>query len=316
MSFVFKPAKKGNVALLIGLAGGTGSGKTYSAMEIATGMSGGKPFAVIDTENGRALHYADEFNFNHGKLEPPFTPGRYTDAIKAAAGYPVVVVDSGSHIYAGEGGILDMQGEELQRMAGDDYRKRDSCLMASWIKPKMEHKKFVQQLLQQNSHVIFCMRAEPKVEMKKQNGRLVVVPKESPVGAQGWIPICEKNLPFEMTLSFLLLSENPGVPVPIKLQKQHLPIFDNHKQLNREQGELLIEWAGKSGKQNDTATLKNDITPQMKATYDELSKKATMLDIDHKPIEEIKTATELKQLGNELFTKIEELKVEGRNNDF
>ena len=46
-------------ALNIVISGGTGSGKTFSAMRLASGIAGGKPFAVIDTENRRALHYAD-----------------------------------------------------------------------------------------------------------------------------------------------------------------------------------------------------------------------------------------------------------------
>src|SRR3990167_10103442 len=104
MSFSFRPAKRENVALIIGLAGGTGSGKTFSAMRLASGIAGeGKPFAVIDTEAGRAKHYADQFKFDHGDLAPPFRPDAYVDAIMAAdkAGYSVIVVDSVSHVWAG-----------------------------------------------------------------------------------------------------------------------------------------------------------------------------------------------------------------------
>ena len=64
MTFQFKPAIRENVGLLIGLAGGTGSGKTFSAMRLASGIANGKKFAVIDTEAGRAKHYADQFSFD------------------------------------------------------------------------------------------------------------------------------------------------------------------------------------------------------------------------------------------------------------
>ena len=84
MSYSFRPAVRENVGLLIGLAGGTSSGKTKSAMRLASGISGGKPFAVIDTENRRALHYADEFKFEHLDLRPPFRPETYAGAIEAA----------------------------------------------------------------------------------------------------------------------------------------------------------------------------------------------------------------------------------------
>ena len=37
-------------------------------------QAGGK-IAVIDTEAGRALHYADLFGFDHGDMMPLFGPG-------------------------------------------------------------------------------------------------------------------------------------------------------------------------------------------------------------------------------------------------
>src|ERR1700677_907425 len=127
MPFEFKRAAREEVGLIIGLAGGTGSGKTFTAMTLAKGIAGTKPFALIDTEAGRAKHYADRFLFDHGDLKPPFRPERYAEAILAAdaAHYPVIVVDSCSHEWAGEGGILDWQEEELDRMAGDDWKKRE-----------------------------------------------------------------------------------------------------------------------------------------------------------------------------------------------
>ena len=127
MTITFRPAVRENVGLIIGLAGSSGSGKTYTAMRLAAGISGSKPFAVIDTEAGRAKHYADQFKFDHAELHPPFRPAAYAEAVMAAdaAGYPVIVVDSVSHVWAGDGGVLDWQEEELTRMAGDDWKKRE-----------------------------------------------------------------------------------------------------------------------------------------------------------------------------------------------
>lgn len=245
-SYTFRPAKRENVFLLIGMAGGTGSGKTYSAMSMASGMVGkGERFAVIDTENGRASHYADQFAFDVCDLRAPFTPDAYAEAIEAAAkaGYKVIVVDSTSHVWAGEGGVLDWQETELDRMAGDNWSKREACKMAAWIKPKMAHKRMVQTLLQVNAHIILCFRAEPKVEMVKREGRWVIEPKQTLTGLDGWVPITEKNLPFELTVSFLLTADAPGMPKPIKLQEQHKPIFPLDRPLNAESGRLAAEWA-------------------------------------------------------------------------
>jgi hypothetical protein len=250
MTFTFRPAVREQVGLLIGLAGGTGSGKTFSAMRLASGIAGGKPFAVIDTEAGRAKHYADQFRFDHGDLQPPFRPAAYAEAIMAAdkAGYPVIVVDSMSHVWAGDGGVLDFQEDELERMAGSDWKKREGCKMAAWIKPKMEHKHMVQKLLQVRAHLILCFRAEEKIEMVRgDDGKMKIVPKQTITGLDGWVPICEKNLPFELTASFLLLADKPGIGQPIKLQEQHRAIFPAGKPIDEEFGKRIALWSnGKS----------------------------------------------------------------------
>lgn len=244
-SFSFKPAVRTKVSMLIGMIGGTGSGKTFSAMRLASGLAGGKKFAVIDTEAGRALHYADQFDFDHGDLPPPFRPDAYIEAIMAAdaAGYPVIVVDSMSHVWAGDGGVLDWAEEELDRMAGSDWKKREGCKMASWIKPKMSHKQMVQRLLQVRAHLILCFRAEEKIEMIREEGKMKIVPKTTLTGLDGWVPVCEKNLPFELTTSFLLLAKAPGIGNPIKLQEQHRGLFDLSQPITEESGRRLAEWA-------------------------------------------------------------------------
>lgn len=235
----FVPAKRQAIKLLVGVAGGTGSGKTYSALRLARGLAGDAPFALIDTENGRALHYADEFAFEHASFAPPFSPARYLEHVKAAERYPVIVVDSASHEHAGEGGILDMADAELERMGG-----RDSAKMASWIKPKAEHKAFVRELLRLDAHVILAFRAEPKVEMRKDaGGRWEVVPKPTLTGLDGWIPIAEKNLPFELTCSFLLMPDAPGVPRPIKLPGALRPLVPLDAPLSEDVGAALGRWA-------------------------------------------------------------------------
>lgn len=263
MPFTFRPAKRDRVALLIGIAGGTGSGKTYTAMRLASGMAGSERFAVIDSEAGRATHYSDQFKFDHGDLCAPFTPEAYLEAIIAAdsAGYPVIVIDSFSHEHESEGGLLEMHEAELKRMAGDDYKKREACTQAAWISVKGRHKKMVQRILQLRTPMIFCMRAEEKVEMVRdpETRKMKMVPKQSLVGLGGWIPISEKRFPFELTASFLVTADAPGYPKPIKLQEQHRELFPLDKPINEESGRRIAEWASggltPSATQSDAHTI-------------------------------------------------------------
>lgn len=233
----FRPAKREQIPLLLGVAGGTGSGKTMSALLLARGIAQGAPFAFIDTENGRGLHYADAFpEMQHGSIEAPFRPEKYADAIQAGAeSFPVVVVDSMSHEWAGDGGCLDWHDE----LMGGDQKKN----LSAWIEPKKQHKRMLTKLLQVNAHVILCFRAEPKVEVVAGNK---IVPKASLTGLDGWIPIAEKNLPYELTASFLLMADRPGFPKPIKLQEQHRSMVPLDKPLSEETGRLLAAWASGS----------------------------------------------------------------------
>lgn len=256
----FKPAVRANVPLLIGFDGASGSGKTFTALEVATGIASvigeaqGRPGRIfgIDTERGRMLHYADDFTFMYGELQPPFAPGAYGAAIAAAerAGADVVVIDSFSHVWEGEGGVREMA--DAEEAAG---KKPPS----QWIEPKTKHKRLVNQMLASRAHVIVCMRSEEKMRVEavpqfnddgsprmwkgKQSTKTVITPASDIPIKDRWVPICEKRFPFEITTSFLLTPDRPGVGIPRKLQKQHMPFFPEGQQIGRRSGELIGRWA-------------------------------------------------------------------------
>lgn len=252
--FVFRPAKRSNQPLIVGIAGSSGSGKTFSALRLATGLAAGKPIAMIDTENGRGLHYADQFQFLHAGLLGPFRPQRYLDAISAAEALDprpaVIVVDSFSHVWDGPGGCLDWHEEVLDEMVerskspAPDWQKRDANNMRAWATVKRENKLLVQKLLFTRAHLILCLRAEQKVTIARdERGRHTVEPKQGVAGFKGWIPICEKRLPYELTASFLMVAEQPGVPLPIKLEEQHRSFIPTDRPMDEEAGARLGRWA-------------------------------------------------------------------------
>lgn len=230
MSFSYRPAVLDKTSVLIGLAGPTGCGKTYSALRFATGLAGktGK-IGFVDTEAGRGLHYARKFNFHHGILAPPFDPEAYAQAVEQYEkdGFDVIIVDSMSHEYAGEGGIQDW---------ADRLESGGMKSPLNWSEPKSAHKRMVNRFLQCRAHLIFCLRAEEKIKVEMVNGKRIVVPV-------GFKPICEKNFMYEQTASFMMTDTAPGVPQPIKLQDQHKEAFPDAQRIDEEAGKKLAAWS-------------------------------------------------------------------------
>jgi hypothetical protein len=197
-----RKAKRAGARLVLGLAGQSGDGKTFTALQLAWGLAGFNAGKVgfIDTENKRGSLYADSLKdaagviheFLIGDLEPPFSPARYAEAIKEfqAAGVEVLVIDSISHEHEGTGGLLEMR-EPLPGQRG----KRDNFA-------KAEHKKMMNVLLQSNMHIICCVRARETVHIERIGNETKYIP-------QGVQPITEKNFMFEMTAS--LMMQNRGL---------------------------------------------------------------------------------------------------------
>jgi hypothetical protein len=189
MSFTIETASREGAKVVIGIAGTSGSGKTYSAILLGYGLAGkqASKIGLLDTENRRGRLYADILpngeRFMIADFLPPFSPQRYIDAIHKfeEAGVSVLVIDSISHSWEGIGGC-----EEIAT-AGDPKVPR-------WNKAKLENRKMMNALLQSSMDIIVCIRAREKVDMKDPRN----------VKSLGIQPVCEKNTMFEMTASVLM----------------------------------------------------------------------------------------------------------------
>lgn len=222
-----RPARRGGSKVILGIAGPSGTGKTLTALYIARGMvSDPAKIGFLDTENGRGSLYADSLDgeFLIGDLYPPFSPKRYSDSIKEFqdAGVEVLVIDSVSHEWEGEGGCEDIA----------NYPLTIGKKMADWVGAKREHKSFMNTLLQSNMHIICCIRAREKTDFRD-------VKNPISLGIQ---PVCEKNFMFEMTASFMMKNEGANQDF-IKLPNFLREAFGNgNKYLNQETGRMIIEW--------------------------------------------------------------------------
>lgn len=236
------------VPLLIGLTGPSGSGKTFSALRLATGIQevvGGEIF-VVDTEQRRALHYADRFSFKHVNFEPPFGSLDYLEALRfcKSNGAGVVVIDSCSHEHDGPGGLLEQHETELDRMAGNDFKKRERMQMLAWQKPKAARRKLINAITTELAMpVIFCFRA--KETTKPKPGQQPIDMGFSSIGANEWL--------FELALNALLLpgskgyptwqSDKPGEALAIKLPEQFAGLAQRNRQIDENIGKHLAKWA-------------------------------------------------------------------------
>lgn len=145
-----KRAERRQVKLKLGLAGPSGSGKTYSALLLAKGLVGNwEKVAVVDTENGSADLYSHLGPYSTITLEPPFTPQKYVDAIVTCvkAGMEAVIVDSMTHVWSGQGGLLD-------------YKEQLGGRFTDWKKVTPMHQDLLDTILQAPAHVICCTRVK------------------------------------------------------------------------------------------------------------------------------------------------------------
>lgn len=151
----FKRAVKAQSFLRLALAGPAGSGKTYTALTLATALADGKPVAVIDTEHGSATKYADLFGFDALELAAPFSPDRYIEAIHDAesAGYAVLVIDSLTHAWDGAGGLIEIVG-------GIAKRKYGGNTFAAWAEGTPIQTRFIEAILASRLHIIATMRTK------------------------------------------------------------------------------------------------------------------------------------------------------------
>lgn len=239
MTITFRPATRPTTPLVVGLAGPTKSGKTYSGLLLGQGLaeSSGKPLVVINAGEGAKGHqYANEFDYLTADLVPPYSPSRYTQHLKAALDVDpgCVMIDSATHMHEGTGGVLHMHETELDRMAGQDRAKREKLNFAAWAKPKQEESDFIYALLEAGCHIILCFRAKEKVSMK--GGKVTDL---------GWQPIASDRLSFETAFTLMLPPRCKGVP-DLSLSDLRSP-FDTMiakgQPVSADLGRKLDQWA-------------------------------------------------------------------------
>lgn len=184
----FQTAVKEDFTLKLAIAGIAGVGKSYTSFQLATLLSEGEPFAVIDTEGRKSRKYADEFKFDVSDLETSFSLGAYTKEIRAAetAGYKVLVIDGLSQMWNGKDGIKDMVAAIAKRdkIASFNAWGPGDALLADFLNKV---------ILASPLHIICTMRSKTEYLSSTDNGK-------TQYKRIGLAPIQKDNLEFEFDL--------------------------------------------------------------------------------------------------------------------
>jgi len=238
--FTIEKARREAAPITAAFISQSGGGKTYSALLFARGLVGkdGK-IVVIDTEGGRAKLYADDPDiggFEHMNFELPYSSERYKDATMTAtlADADAIIIDSASHEHEAEGGMLDFAEQEELRLK--KFGTGKGAHISKWIKPKMAHNRFVRSAVGSPCHVIFCIREKLLADMSDE------AKYKKPEDKVMTVPVCDKNLIFEMTIAVRLEPDTHKATF-IKVPKPFETHIKNGEVITVEHGRKLLEVA-------------------------------------------------------------------------
>ena len=216
-------ATRKKVKLRLNLASPSGFGKTYGALLIAFGITNNwEKIAVIDSENDSSSLYAHLGNFNTISLKPPYTPDRYIDAIRICenASMELIILDSVTHIWKGEGGLL-----EYQNALGGRYQ--------DWAKATPLYQKWLSAVLNSKCHVITTTR-------KKQAYNLVTEGNKTKVEKAGLEDEIRDGYEYEMSIALEIINDKHLT----KASKDRTSLFTGKPEfvITKDTGKQILDW--------------------------------------------------------------------------
>lgn len=213
-------AQRKRAKIKMGLQGPSGSGKSFSALQIAKGLcSNWESVAVIDTENGSSELYSHLGPYQVLQLTAPFSPESYIEAITVCekAGIEVVIIDSITHEWET---LLDHHAS----MQGNSF--------ANWSKITPRHNAFVQKILQSPLHIICTLRTKQDYILNEKNGKMI--PEK--VGLKS---VQRDGFDYELTVMFDLDIKNNAIA-----SKDRTGLFFGKPEckLSEKTGETIRNW--------------------------------------------------------------------------
>ena len=233
---MFRKAERRKAKLRLAITGPAGSGKTYGALTLAQGLGG--RIAMIDTENGSGDLYANMCDYDVETLSAPYSIQKYLAAIHEAeaAGYDVLIIDSLSHAWSGEGGLLDVHSQITQESrSGNSYN--------AWRKITPMHNKLIEAMLASTCHIIATMRSKTDyAQFQNDRGR-------TEIRKVGLAPVQRDGMDYEFTVVFDL-----GMEHAVTVSKDRTGLFDRQVfTITQDTGRVLKDWLNSGAEPVPTA---------------------------------------------------------------
>lgn len=221
MAISFRKAEKKRQKLRLAMYGVSGSGKTYSALRIATGFGG--RIAVIDSERAASELYSDRFNFDVLALDN-FHPDSYSEAMEIAAKekFDVVVIDSFSHAWY-------KLCEEVDKIAKAKYKGNT---WSAWSDGNPVQMRLIENILRCPYHLIATMRSSTEWSVEEHNGR------KTPVRV-GTSPNQGKGIEFEFTMLMELSPSHISTFIKDRTGKFQDKMYEKPDELL---GKEMLDW--------------------------------------------------------------------------
>lgn len=258
-------AKRSRARMRIALAGPSGTGKTYSALLLAYGITGDwSKICIIDTEQQSADLYSELGSYYVLSLSDPFTPERYVESIKLceASGIEVIIIDSITHEWNGKGGCLEQHEQVVNSM------KIPNSFQA-WGQITPRHQAFIDAILQSPCHVISTVRSKTDYIITERNGKNVPV-------KVGLAPITREGFDYEQTIQLDIDEQHMALS-----SKDRTGLFTGKPKfrITSDIGQIILKWCNQGDNVVDLKSLiNNSITiEELKALYDKFPEQSKEL---------------------------------------
>ncbi len=246
MGLQLKKAQRSKAYLKLGMSSPSGGGKTLGALLVAYGLMKEKypqesdafrwsKIAIVDTENGSGELYVNKEiphsnviigEYNAVTLTPPFEADKYTQAIELCQenGMEVCIIDSTTHLWSGQGGLLEQQNNATKR-TGNSW--------TAWRDITPQHNRFVETMLQTPMHIIATMRSKQEYVQEKDERT-----GKTTVRKLGMEPEQRKGMEYEFTTFFEINAEHEAFG-----SKDRTSLFDQKTfVITPKIGQELMQW--------------------------------------------------------------------------